>query len=49
VLGRATAGVPPRIMGFGPAPASKKLMVRLGLTPADLVTSVKVVDSGGAN
>jgi acetyl-CoA acyltransferase len=35
VLGGATAGVPPRIMGIGPAPASKKLMKRLGLTPAD--------------
>ena len=35
VLGGATAGVPPRIMGIGPAPASKKLMARLGLTPAD--------------
>ncbi len=34
VLGGAVAGVPPRIMGFGPAPASKKLMARLGLTPA---------------
>ncbi|MET3615417.1 acetyl-CoA acyltransferase [Rhizobium aquaticum] len=31
VLGGATAGVPPRIMGFGPAPASKKLLARLGL------------------
>ncbi len=35
VLGGATAGVPPRIMGIGPAPASKKLMARLGLTPQD--------------
>ena len=35
VLGGATAGVPPRIMGIGPAPASQKLMDRLGLTPAD--------------
>ncbi|MGI3164163.1 3-oxoadipyl-CoA thiolase [Pseudooceanicola sp. 200-1SW] len=35
VLGGATAGVPPRIMGFGPAPASKKLMARLGLTQED--------------
>jgi len=35
VLGGATAGVPPRIMGFGPAPASKKLMARLGLGPED--------------
>jgi 3-oxoadipyl-CoA thiolase len=31
ILGGATAGVPPRIMGFGPVPASKKLMARLGL------------------
>ncbi|MCX5514782.1 3-oxoadipyl-CoA thiolase [Kaistia algarum] len=35
VLGGAAAGVPPRIMGIGPAPASKKLMARLGLTPVD--------------
>lgn len=35
VLGGATAGVPPRIMGFGPAPASKKLMARLGLSVED--------------
>ncbi len=35
VLGGATAGVPPRIMGFGPAPASKKLMAQLGLGQAD--------------
>jgi len=31
VVGMATAGVAPRIMGFGPAPASRKLMERLGL------------------
>ncbi|KND17260.1 beta-ketoadipyl CoA thiolase [Pannonibacter phragmitetus] len=35
ILGGATAGVPPRIMGIGPAPASQKLMARLGLTQAD--------------
>ncbi|WP_375598582.1 3-oxoadipyl-CoA thiolase [Devosia sp. Naph2] len=35
ILGGATAGVPPRIMGMGPAPASKKLFARLGLTQAD--------------
>ncbi|GLR85884.1 3-oxoadipyl-CoA thiolase [Bradyrhizobium iriomotense] len=35
ILGGATAGVPPRIMGFGPAPASKKLMARLGLREAN--------------
>ena len=32
IMGGATAGVAPRIMGFGPAPASKKLMARLGLS-----------------
>ncbi|OOY28151.1 3-oxoadipyl-CoA thiolase [Thioclava sp. L04-15] len=32
ISGGAVAGVAPRIMGFGPAPASKKLMARLGLT-----------------
>jgi acetyl-CoA acyltransferase len=31
VLGAAVAGVEPRIMGFGPAPASRKLLARLGL------------------
>ena len=35
VLGGATAGVAPRIMGIGPAPATRKLMARLGLTQAD--------------
>ncbi|MEC9342537.1 MAG: acetyl-CoA C-acyltransferase, partial [Pseudomonadota bacterium] len=35
VLGGAAAGVPPRIMGIGPAPATKKLCARLGLSPAD--------------
>jgi 3-oxoadipyl-CoA thiolase len=35
ILGAAVAGVPPRIMGIGPAPASKKLMSRLGLSIAD--------------
>ena len=35
ILGGATAGVPPRIMGMGPAPASKKLFARLALTQAD--------------
>jgi acetyl-CoA acyltransferase len=31
VLGVATAGVAPRVMGIGPAPASQKLMQRLGM------------------
>ncbi len=35
VVGAASAGVPPRIMGLGPLPATKKLCARLGLTPAD--------------
>ncbi len=33
ILGGAAAGVPPRIMGIGPAPATQKLCARLGLTP----------------
>lgn len=35
ILGGATAGVAPRIMGIGPAPASEKLLARLGLGAAD--------------
>ena len=31
ILGAATAGVAPRIMGFGPVPATQKLLARLGL------------------
>ena len=36
VVGGATAGVAPRIMGFGPAPASQKLLARLGWTTDQL-------------
>lgn len=36
VLGMATAGVAPRIMGYGPAPASEKLLDRLGLKIGDI-------------
>ncbi|HEY0630088.1 MAG TPA: acetyl-CoA C-acyltransferase, partial [Sphingomicrobium sp.] len=36
ILGGAVAGVPPRIMGIGPAPATNKLLERLSLTTADL-------------
>ncbi|MDV2087525.1 3-oxoadipyl-CoA thiolase, partial [Burkholderia pseudomallei] len=32
VLGIATAGVEPRVMGIGPAPATQKLLARLGMT-----------------
>jgi acetyl-CoA acyltransferase len=31
ILGIATAGVPPRVMGIGPAPASQRLLARLGM------------------
>ena len=36
VVGMATAGVPPRSMGFGPAPAVKKVLAHTGLTLADM-------------
>ena len=36
VLGGAVAGVPPRIMGIGPAPATERLLERLSLQVADL-------------
>ncbi|WAL84012.1 3-oxoadipyl-CoA thiolase [Pandoraea sp. XJJ-1] len=32
IVGIATAGVPPRVMGIGPGPASQKLLARLGMT-----------------
>ena len=35
VLGMASAGVPPRIMGIGPVPSTKKLMERLKLKIGD--------------
>lgn len=36
VLGTASAGVAPRIMGMGPVPATRKLLERLGLTLDDI-------------
>ena len=36
ILGMAAAGVAPRIMGMGPAPASKKLLARLGIPIAKM-------------
>lgn len=36
VVGMATAGVPPRIMGIGPAPATKKVLALTGLTIAQM-------------
>src|SRR6202040_1922516 len=35
ILGLASAGVPPRIMGIGPVPETRKLMERLGLKITD--------------
>ena len=36
VVGMATAGVAPRIMGFGPAPATRKVLQLTGLTLAQM-------------
>jgi acetyl-CoA acyltransferase len=36
VVAMATAGVPPRIMGFGPAPATKKVLEKAGLSLSDI-------------
>jgi acetyl-CoA acyltransferase len=35
ILGGAAVGTPPRVMGIGPVPATRKLCARLGLKPAD--------------
>ena len=35
ILGMASAAVPPRIMGIGPVPSTKKLLARLGLKISD--------------
>jgi len=36
VIGMATAGVPPRVMGIGPAPATRKVLAQTGLTLEDM-------------
>ncbi|CAO3410561.1 3-oxoadipyl-CoA thiolase [Azospirillum largimobile] len=36
IVGTAVAGVAPRVMGIGPAPATQKLLARLGLTIGDV-------------
>jgi len=36
VVATATAGVPPRIMGFGPAPATRKVLDKAGLSLDDI-------------
>jgi acetyl-CoA acyltransferase len=36
IVGMATAGVPPRIMGIGPVPATRKVLARTGLALDDM-------------
>ncbi|MEV5960392.1 3-oxoadipyl-CoA thiolase [Kribbella sp. NPDC051952] len=36
IVGTAAAGVPPRIMGIGPAPATRKLLDRTGVALSDI-------------
>ena len=36
IVAMATAGVPPRIMGFGPAPATRKVLDKAGLSISDM-------------
>jgi 3-oxoadipyl-CoA thiolase len=36
ITGAATTGVPPRVMGLGPAPATRKLLDRVGLGVGDI-------------
>ena len=40
VVAMATAGVPPRVMGIGPAPATEKLLARLGMK----ITEIDVIE-----
>lgn len=35
IVGGAAAGVPPRVMGIGPLPATEKLCARIGVAPKD--------------
>jgi acetyl-CoA C-acetyltransferase len=36
IIAGAIAGVPPRVMGLGPVPATRKVLARVGLTLADM-------------
>jgi 3-oxoadipyl-CoA thiolase len=36
IVGMASAGVPPRVMGIGPIPATRKLLERLGMKMTDI-------------
>jgi 3-oxoadipyl-CoA thiolase len=47
VAGMAVAGVPPRIMGIGPAPATRKLLARHGLTIGQ-VDAIELNEAFGA-
>ncbi len=38
ILGAVSAGVPPRVMGIGPVPATQKLLAKLGLSVRDFDT-----------
>jgi 3-oxoadipyl-CoA thiolase len=38
IMGMASAGVAPRVMGLGPVPATQRLLRRLGLSLADMET-----------
>jgi len=38
ILGTVSAGVPPRVMGIGPVPATQKLLAKLGMTIGDFDT-----------
>jgi 3-oxoadipyl-CoA thiolase len=38
ILGTVSAGVPPRVMGIGPLPATKKLLAKLGMSVKDFDT-----------
>ena len=35
ILATVSAGVPPRVMGIGPVPATQKLLAKLGMTVRD--------------
>lgn len=47
LLGMSVVGVPPRIMGFGPAPASRRLLERLAL-PIDAMDVIELNEAFAA-
>ncbi len=47
IIGAATAGVPPRIMGIGPVPATRKLLERAGLT-LDAMDTIEINEAFAA-